>query len=103
MATIPPAAGNIDKALKLCKQKNVNSNNIKDRINRESVQSTTQKMIKYLDKINAKEFAESNGLMLYVGVFGKNEEVLVIDIPPLDKITQFTYSCDSHLDTSPLF
>ena len=41
MATIPPGAGNIDKAVKLCKQKSVNSNNIKDRINRESVQSTT--------------------------------------------------------------
>jgi hypothetical protein len=56
MATIPPVAGNIDKAVKLCKQKNVNSNNIKDRINRESVQSTTQKMARYLDKIVVKDF-----------------------------------------------
>ncbi len=72
MATIPPGAGNLDKAIKLCKQKSVNSNNIKDRTNRDSVQQTTQKMVRYLDSINAKEFDNSNGLMLYVGVFGKS-------------------------------
>ena len=56
MATIPPLVGSIDKAIKLCKLKNVNSNNIKDRINRESVQDITAKMSRYLDKINNKEF-----------------------------------------------
>ena len=103
MATIPPVAGNIDKAIKLCKEKNVNSKNIKDRINRESVQSITQKMAKYLDQVDMKEFVQSNGILLYVGVFGKHEQVLAIDIPPVDKILQFTYSCDSCVNTDPLF
>ena len=60
-------------------------------------------MARYLDNISPKEFAESNGLLLYVGVFGKSEEVLVINIPPIDKVMHFTYSCDSSVNTEPLF
>ena len=49
----------------------MNANNIKDRTNREAVKDITAKMVRYLEKINVNEFAESNGLLLYVGVFGK--------------------------------
>jgi hypothetical protein len=30
-----------------------------------------------------------------VGVFGKLEHVLVIEIPPTELVTQFTYNCDT--------
>lgn len=59
-------------------------------------------MIKYLEGLNNKAFDQSNGLLLYVGVFGKSEQVLVIDLPIPEKITQFTYSCDTALDTRPI-
>lgn len=58
----------------------------------------TAKLILYLKSIKVSDFEKSNGLILYVGVFGKLEHVLVIDIPPLEIITQATYSCDTSAD-----
>jgi peptide subunit release factor 1 (eRF1) len=58
-------------------------------------------MYKFLETTNINN--HPNGLLLYVGVFGKNEQVLVISIPPVDKIDQFTYSCEIKVDTDPLF
>ena len=56
---MPPKRNEIDKAYKLTAQKNVNAGNIKNRINRESVEDVTAKLMFYLKNLNVKEFEQS--------------------------------------------
>jgi hypothetical protein len=54
-------------------------------VNRESVVDVTAKLIAYLKGINISEFEASQGLILFVGVFGKLEQV--VQVPPLELVT----------------
>jgi hypothetical protein len=80
----------------------VNSGNIKNRINRESVVACTAKLLSYLKTLDNKDFEKSFGAVLFVGLFGSHEEVCVVSVPCLEVVKQFTYSCDTQVELSYL-
>lgn len=96
--TIPPTRNSVQKAVELTKLKNVNSVNIRNRINRESVVACTMKLLNHLKTLDSKEFEATMGALLFVGMFGSHEEVCVISIPPLEPVKKFTYSCDTAVE-----
>lgn len=93
--TIPASRNAVHKAMDLTKQKHVNSGNIKNRINRESVVACTAKLLSHLKALDSKDFEKTLGAVLFVGMFGSHDEVCVVDVPCLEAVKQFTYSCDT--------
>ena len=55
----------------------------------------TAKLLTYLKRLDNKDFEKSLGAIVFVGMFGSHDEVCVVEVPCLELVKQFTYSCDT--------
>jgi len=99
---IPPGKKIADMQKQLVDQFG-NAENIKDRVNRQSVQGgiTSAK-----EKLKSYNRVPKNGLLIYAGTVlsddGKQQKKLVIDLEPHKPINTTMYYCGNHFITAPL-
>ena len=99
---IPPGKKIADMQKQLVDQYG-NAENIKDRVNRQSVQAgiTSAK-----EKLKTYNKVPKNGLLIYAGTVlsddGKQQKKLVIDLEPHKPINTTTYHCGNRFITDPL-
>lgn len=99
---IPPGKKIADMQRQLVDQYG-NAENIKDRVNRQSVQAgiTSAK-----EKLKTYNKVPKNGLLVYAGTIlkedGKQQMKLVIDLEPHKAINTTMYYCGNHFITEPL-